>query len=154
MTLVIGMFVVLSDDEYDNSGHCLLFIRHRRNRVTRRRQVSPKWGILSLPNGQPSALTLLPRSIRLSSCLCRSLLSGCLLVWLSADRRAVGSMPSDMEYHRCWGWLIWMHSRWSATYNITLQAADWACRYSGLVASCTAGGYTGCTFADHPTRLH
>ena len=28
--LVIEMFVMLTDDEYDGSDHCLLFIRHRR----------------------------------------------------------------------------------------------------------------------------
>jgi len=30
LLLVIEMFVVLADDEYNSSDHCLLFIRYRR----------------------------------------------------------------------------------------------------------------------------
>jgi len=30
LLLVTEMFVMLADDEYDSSDHCLLFIRHRR----------------------------------------------------------------------------------------------------------------------------
>ena len=76
---------MLTDDEYVNSDHCPLFTRHRRNRVTRWRQVSPRWVILSLPNGHPSrgrsshVPFVYPHVFASHFCLAVRL-SGCLLI--------------------------------------------------------------------------
>src|SRR6218665_3989465 len=71
----------------------------------------PRMSNLSLSNGQLYAWTLLPRSIRLFSCLI--LTSVWLFVGLAVCLSCgCLSMPSDIGYHRCWV---------SASFGCTLQ---------------------------------